>query len=380
MPTFDLIVIGAGAVGSAAAYHAAKTGRRVLLLEQYELDHQRGSSYGLSRIIRYVYDHPIYINLARAAYPAWRALEDEAGERLMLMSGGISFAPPGDDDMARTLSAMSAMNVPFELIDADELARRYPQFTLPPDMQIVVQDDTAVLRASRCVLAQLRLAEARGAVIRDNTPVITIRPQVDGVEVTTGDETYSAGRLIIAAGGWMRLLMGALGLNLPLQPIAAQENYFIPAQPEAYEIGRIPVFLAQLGRAYGSMIYSIPSVDGSGFKLALHGGAPLDPTGERVPDLTQIAKLDDFAARYLPGATAEHKQSRVCIYTMTPDEHFIIDRHPEYSHIVYASPCSGHGFKFSTVIGSILSDLAFDGRTTHDISLFRLNRFDPSTA
>jgi len=372
MSTFDVIVIGAGAMGSAAAYHAAKSGQRVLLLEQFEIDHQQGSSYGFSRIIRYVYDHPTYIKLAQASYPAWRALEEEAGERLMIQSGGVTFSPPDDPDFVSTLNAMRDMSIPFEMIDSDELARRYPQFRVPPEMSIATQDDTAVLRASRCVLAHVRLAEKHGAVIKDNTPVIQVKPHAHGVEVVTATETYSAARLIITAGGWMRTMMHSLGIDLPLQPVAAQENYFIPDNPADYEIGRFPVFLAMLKRDYGYMMYGIPSVDSSGLKLSQHGGDPIDPTGSREPDLSQIPKMRDFAARYLPGAAQTHKQSRVCIYTMTPDEHFIIDQHPEYRHVVFASPCSGHGFKFSTVIGKMLSDLALEAETAHDLSLFRL--------
>lgn len=371
---FDIIVIGAGAMGSAAAYHAAKTGQRVLLLEQFEIDHQNGSSYGYSRIIRYVYDHPIYIELARRSYPAWRALEAEAGETLMITADGVTFSPPDDPDFVAMVKAMRDMAIPFDTISADELAYRYPQFRVPPEMSIVTQADTAVLKASRCVQAQARLAERHGAVVKANTRVQEIRPHAGGVEVVTATETYAAGRLIITAGGWMRSMMAALGIRLPLQPVAAQENYFIPDDPAAYEIGRFPVFLAQLKRDYGYMLYGIPSVDGSGVKIAQHGGAPIDPDGDRNPDLAQVAKMQAFAGRYLPGATQTHKQSRVCVYTMTPDEHFIIDSHPDYPHVVFASPCSGHGFKFSAVIGKLLSDLALVGRagTDFDLSHFSL--------
>lgn len=372
MPNFDLIIVGAGAMGSAAAYHAAKRGRRVLLLEQFEIDHQKGSSYGYSRIIRYVYQQPIYIQLSKLAYPAWRALEAEAGETLMLTANGVTFSPPDDPDFLTTLDAMQQMAIPFEMISPDELAYRYPQFRVPADMRVTVQADTALLKASRCVLAHVRLAQQQGAVVKANTPVRHIRPVAGGVEVVTADDTYSAARVIITAGGWMRALMAALGIDLPLHPVAAQENYFIPDTPAAYEVGRFPVFLAHLKREYGYMMYGIPSVDGSGVKIAQHGGDPLDPNGERTPDPVQLERAQAFADKYLPGAAHAHKQSRVCIYTMTPDEHFIIDQHPDHPQIVFASPCSGHGFKFSTVIGGMLCDLALEGKTAFDTSLWRL--------
>ena len=373
MPKFDTIIIGAGAMGSAAAYHAAKSGQRVLLLEQFEIDHQRGSSYGFSRIIRYVYDHPIYIKLAQLAYPAWRALEAEADESLMITADGLTFSPPDDHDYVATLSTLRTMAIPFETITPEELVYRYPQFRVPPEMSAFLQADTAVLRASRCVRAQVRLAERYGAVVKDNTPVTQILPNAQGVQVVTATETYSAAHVIITAGGWMRTLMGTVGIELPLVPIAAQENYFTPENPAEYEIGRFPVFLAHLKQEFGYMMYGLPSIDDSGVKIGLHGAPPLDPDGDRVPDPAQIAQAQAFGAKYLTGAVKTHKQSRVCIYTMTPDEHFIIDQHPDYPHVVFASPCSGHGFKFSTVIGRLLAELAGAGQSSFDISFFRLS-------
>lgn len=373
MPKFDTIVIGAGAMGSAAAYHAAKSGQRVLLLEQFEIDHQRGSSYGYSRIIRYVYDYPIYIRLAQLAYPQWRELEAEVDENLMVTADGVTFSPPDDHDYTATLATMREMEIPLEEITPEELVYRYPQFRVPPEMSVFLQAETAVLRASRCVRAHVRLAERYGAVVKENTPVTQILPNAQGVEVVTATETYSAARLIITAGGWMRALMGSLGIELPLVPIAAQENYFIPENPAEYEIGRFPVFLAHLKHEFGYMMYGLPSIDGSGVKIGLHGADPLDLDGDRIPDPAQIGKAQAFGEKYLNGAVKAHKQSRVCIYTMTPDEHFIIDQHPEYAHVVFASPCSGHGFKFSNVIGQLLAELAVSGQSSFDISFFRLS-------
>ncbi len=374
---FDLIVIGAGAVGSATAYHAAKAGRRVLLLEQYEIDHQRGSSYGYSRIIRYAYDHTAYVELAKVAFPAWRAFEQEAGETLYIRTGGIDFAPPGESLFAQMLGALTQCGIDHVVLNAAEARELFPQFHLDDDMDVLYQRDAGVLRASRAVQAQVRLARQYGADVRDNTPVTKITPVADGVEVATPHETFTAARLVIASGGWLKPMLLPLGLNLPLQPIAPQENYFKPlGDPAEFEPQRFPVWIGHLQSRYGNILYGLPSVDGSGVKIGLHTGPAVDPESpHRTPDAALSAEMTAFSRRYLPQAAGELASSRVCLYTLTPDEHFIIDQHPAYPQVVIASCCSGHAFKFSTVLGEILSDLAMTGKTEQDISLFRLSRF-----
>lgn len=373
----DLIVIGAGVVGSATAYHAAKAGHRVLLLEQYAIDHQRGSSHGYSRIIRYAYDHVAYIRLMQAAFPAWRAFEEDCGESLYLLSGGIDFAPPDEPLFAKMVDCLTQMDIPHELMSAADAGARFPQFRFDDDMEVLYQADAGVLRASRVVQAQVRMARQYGADVRDNTPVIGIQPTADGVEVKTPNETFSAARLVISAGAWMRPLLRPLGVELPLQPLAAQENYLNPLDPGQFAPDCFPVWIGHVQERYGTILYGLPSVDGSGVKIGLHTGPPFDPESpDRTPDSRLAESMLDFTRCYMPGAAGSLGTSRVCLYTLTPDEHFIIDHHPEFSQIVIASCCSGHGFKFGTLLGSILSDLAFTGETSHDLSLFALSRFD----
>ncbi|MCS7070815.1 MAG: FAD-dependent oxidoreductase, partial [Anaerolinea sp.] len=224
---YDVIVLGAGALGSAAAYHAAQRGARVLVLEQFEIDHQRGSSYGYSRIIRYVYDHPIYVRMAGPAFALWRALEAEAGEALYIRTGGIDFGVPGTEAMFDGMIAtLRAEGIDHELLTPDEAHRRFPQFHFDDDMTVLYQTDTGILRASRCVQAHVRLAQAHGAVVLENTRVDAIHPTADGVRVRAGEKTYSAARLIVTAGGWAGPLLRTLDLDLPLRPVKAQENYF----------------------------------------------------------------------------------------------------------------------------------------------------------
>jgi sarcosine oxidase len=374
--SYELIIVGAGAMGSAAAYHAAKQGARVLLLERYDLDHQMGSSYGQSRIIRYAYDHLAYIPLARAAYQDWAALEAEAGETLYIKTGGIDFAHPNEPVFRKIVDTLHATGIPYEILTPDEASVRFPQFRFDEDMAVLYQADAGLMRASKCVLAQVRLARQYGADVLEQTVVTHIAPSGDGVTVTTADATYSASRVILSAGAWMRPLVSALGVDLPLQPLRSHEIYFHASDPAPYTPERFPTYIGHLYREFGAATYGIGNVGGAGVKIGLHGGVNIDDptTASREPDTNVVEAMERFAARYLPGQWMR-ASARVCLYTMTPDEHFIIDRHPEYPQIVIASPCSGHGFKFSTTIGRILSDLALKGESPLDIGFFSLSRF-----
>ncbi len=374
---FDLIVIGAGAVGSATAYHAAKAGHSVLLLEQYAIDHQRGSSHGYSRIIRYAYDHPAYVELAKAAYPAWSAFEEDSGETIYVRTGGLDFAMPGEPSFDITVNTLVATGIAHEVISAPEVRKRFPQFHPNPDMVALYQRDAGVLRASRSVQAHVRLARQYGAEVYDNTPVLSITPVADSVEVMTPNETFSAAKIVIASGAWLKPMLLPLGLNLPLQPVAPQENYLTPLDAEAFTTDHFPIWMSHVQAEYGNILYGLPSIDGSGVKIGLHDGPPIDPAvAERTPDAGLAQKMLDFARTFLPQAAGSVASSRVCLYTKTPDEHFIIDHHPQYPQVIIASCCSGHAFKFSTLLGSILTDFAFEGKSVHDIGLFKLSRFN----
>lgn len=379
MTTYDLIVIGAGAYGSAAAFHAARRGLSVLLLEQFEINHGRGSSYGHSRIIRYAYDHPVYVELAKAAYGEWDALQAEAGEPLWVKTGGLDFGVPGHEPMLDgMISSLAETGIPHELLSPDEVHRRFPQFLLDDDMIGLYQADAGVLFASRCVLAHVRLARAHGADIREHTTVSGFDRHADSVTVHTSTGSFSAARLIIAAGAWARPLLLSHGVDLPLRPIRCQENYFSAADPVRFGAGEMPVFIAHVS-GFPFLPYGLPSVNGSGFKIGLHGGPDFDPAqSDRTPDADVGESVRRFAANHLPTADGSRIESRVCLYTMTPDEHFIIDQHPDSPHVVIAACCSGHGFKFSTSLGRMLVDIAISGETSHDVSMFSLARFASS--
>lgn len=375
---FDVIVLGAGGVGSAAAYYLALRGQRVLLLEQFAIDHPNGSSFGNSRIIRYMYDHPTYVAMAKAAYPLWYALQDAAGERLMYEVGGLDFGRRGAPTLEATLSAVEQFGIDVEHLSPAAAMKRYPQFRFSDDMTILFQRDYGLLNASACVQAHVRLAAGRGAVVIENAPVSRIDTHGSGVEVVTPVGTFSAERLIVTAGAWTKALLEPLGISLPLAVERVQYVFFGAPNPNDYRPGRYPIFISHLYESYEHVPYSIPDYDGAGVKLAFHGGETVASADSvvREPDSDAAGKLRPFLRDVLPDlADAPARETHVCLYTMTPDQHFVIDRHPRHDNVLFASPCSGHGFKFTTLIGKILADWSVDGAAQYDLSLFSHTRF-----
>ena len=242
MDTYDVIVIGAGIVGSGAAYHLSKFGKRVLLLEQFEIDHQNGSSYGDSRIIRYAYDHVSYIKLIQAVYPLWHRLEEESGETLLIKTGGIDFGYPEVETFADTLKSMQEMNIPHEVMSTPEAQKRFPQYGFADAMQVIYQADSGILAASKCVRAHISQAQEHGATILTNSPVEKLTIQADSVEVKTANGSFSAGSLIIAAGSWTNDLLAHTGLQLPLHVERCQLNFFAPRRHQPVYKQQFPYF------------------------------------------------------------------------------------------------------------------------------------------
>ena len=378
--TFDTIVIGAGAMGSAAAYYLGKRRQKVLLLEQFDLDHRLGSSYGYSRIIRYSYDQPEYVELAKDTYPLWFSLQDELGETLYVRTGGLDFGPSEDATLQNTIAAVKSSRIEHEILSPAEAQRRFPQFQFDDDFQVLHQPDSGFIRASKAALGHIKLAKQRSAVVRDNTAVSRIQIHADSVEVTTAAGSFSAGKLIVTAGGWAKSLLGQTGIDLPLTVLRCQLNFLLPDSPAAYEAERCPIWIAHVEKRFPTTVYGLPSHDGSGFKIAWHGGAAVRHPSEvdYSPDEENLVGLRQFMQAHIPAlAEAPLRERRICLYTRTPDEHFIVDAHPQHDHVLIGAGFSGHGFKFSTIIGKMLSDLALDGMTPHQDSLFKIDRFIP---
>ncbi|MDJ0661108.1 MAG: N-methyl-L-tryptophan oxidase [Crocosphaera sp.] len=375
---FDVIILGAGGIGSAAAYYLAKTKQRVLVLEQFSINHDQGSSYGYSRVIRYAYDNPIYVKLMRAAYPLWFALEKEAKETLYIKTGELDFAPINSSSMQEVANSMTRENISYETLTATEINQRFPQFTIPDHMEGLYQEDTGILKASRCVLSHLKLAQKYGAIIEDNTPVMSIDRKPQQITIKTNKNSYVCQQLIIAAGSWTKQLLIALGLTLPLTIMPCQLAFFKVNNSDDFIPGNFPIFLAHLIGDYGQFPYGLPSCDHQGLKLSTFYGWDTVESIKDVdynPSLQWIETLRTFLKQYIPTANGKLLETRRCLYTMTPDKHFIIDQHPEYDNILIAAGFSGHGFKFTTLVGKILADLVTKKTTEYDLSLFKINRF-----
>lgn len=380
---FDAIVIGAGGVGSAAAYYLAKARQTVLLLEQFELNHQQGSSYGYSRVIRYTYDNPIYIDLMRDAYPLWFELQEEAGEPLYVKTGGLDFGFPETDTFQALKASMDTAALPYEQLSQAKIRDRYPQFALQDGMAGLFQPESGLLRASRCVLAHVRLAQQRGATVLDNQPVVTITPSDSGVEVQTAQGQFSCDRLVLTVGSWAKQLLATQGIDLPLKIMPCQLGFYQPDNPANFEPGTFPVFFAHMNGDYGEMPYGIPHEDPSlGVKVTTFYGWDTVEQPSQVdytPSEAWTERIRGFAQQYIPGAAGPLLSTRRCLYTLTPDKHFIVDPHPRYAQVVIGAGFSGHGFKFTTLMGKMLADLAVDGHTPHNTSLFKLARFQLAT-
>lgn len=375
---YDVIVLGAGIMGSSAAYHISKTGQKVLLLEQFALDHKLGSSNDYTRIIRYFYDHPAYVNLAKANYPAWMEFEQETEQTFFIRTGGIDFGRPDQPYLQNAIAAATAVNLPFETLSPAAAQQRFPQFRFNEDMIVIYQESSGLLAAQRSVAAHVQMAQRYGATVKDHTPVTRIIPHANSVEVLTPEGHYTADRLIITAGSWAGRISSELDLKLPLTPTRCQVAYFRGDEPRNFETDRFPIFIAHVPDVYGPyVLYGLPSFENSGVKIAFHGGQAFSHPSEidYTPDDAAVTDLRRFARDHIPGADSPLVSTRICLYTLTPDEHFIIDQHPQHPHIIIAAGFSGHGFKFGPIVGIILKDLALEGHTPHDISLFAISRF-----
>ena len=373
---YDAIVIGLGGMGSASAHHLARRGQRVLGLEQFGALHEQGSSHGLTRIIRLAYhEHPSYVPLLRRSYELWHELERAAGEELLLTTGSLEGGPADGETFRGALEAAELHGLPHEVLDAAALRDRYPAYAgFDSDTRVVLQPDGGFLLAERTVRAHLDAAAAAGADLRFDTPVRAWEPTASGgVRVATDSGVHEADRLVICAGAWASRLVPAVdGLAVPERQVLA---WLTPHRAELFAPDRFPVFLIDVEE--GSY-YGFPTHDGHGFKFGWyhHFREPIDPADpDRSTRPDDEAALRAFAERYFPEGAGPTEMLKSCIFTNSPDEHFVIDRLPDALQVSVAAGFSGHGYKFCSVVGEIMADLAIEGSTRHDIGLFRLDRF-----
>ena len=369
---YDAIVIGAGAMGSATAYHLAKSGARTLVLEQFSRGHTFGSSHGDTRVIRLVYDKQFYTELMKSAYAEWRDLEKASGKDLLFTTGSVVIGHEGHEYPHKMRTSLDAAGIESEWWSQRQLAERFPQFRIEDGMNVLWQKDTGFLYASACVLTHLQLAEAHGAEIREDTPVIGLDWQGDNPEVITKGERFRGKKVIVTAGGWAGQILSEL--NLPLTVTRQQVVYYQPTDESLFQPDKFPVFIDV---TWNEFFYGFPVFEREGVKVARHGmGQPVSPDAcGRTPDPEYIEHLRAFMRERIPDAAGEALYAQVCLYTETPDEDFIIDTHPNCANLVLATGFSGHGFKFSSLVGRMLAEMVLQDETGFDISPFRLARF-----
>jgi sarcosine oxidase len=361
-------------MGSAALYHLARRGLRALGIERYNIPHELGSSHGLTRIIRLAYyEHPSYVPLLRRAYELWRQLENLVQERLLIVTGSIDASPEDGEVFTGSRRSCDMHHLSHEVLDSQELGRRFPGYRLPKDIVALYQPDGGFLLSERCIVAHVTAAQELGAEVHGRERVMGWEAKGQGVEVWTDRDRYGAAKLIICSGAWGPQLIAELAtLARPERQVLA---WFQPLRPALFRVHTFPVFnmAVEEGRYYGFPVYGIP-----GFKVGRyhHLEQQVDPDQmEREPHREDEDVLRSFTARYFPDAAGATMSLKTCLFTNTPDEHFIIDLHPVFPQVCIAAGFSGHGFKFCSVVGEIMADLAQMGQSRHDLNLFRLRRF-----
>jgi sarcosine oxidase len=373
MPHFDVIVIGLGAMGSATVRDLAARGVRVLGLERFRSPHTLGSTHGRSRIIREAYfEHPLYVPIVRRAYEKWDELARLAGRTLFVRTGGLMVGPADGTLVGGALRSAREHGIDHELLDRAAMASRFPQFRLEEGWSALLERRAGLLLPEACIEASLALASASGAELHADEPAMAWDASGGRVRVTTERATYEATRLVLAAGAWMPGLLGGLA---PLVVERQMLHWFEPrARRELFGPERCPIALYE----YAPERFFATFTDlGDGVKAGIHheGEATSPAAVRRTISAKEDATVRALVERVLPDAAGRQVESRVCLYTNTPDGHFIIDRHPAHDTVTVLSPCSGHGFKFASAIGEIAADLVLDGESRFDLEPFRLSRF-----
>ena len=375
---YDVIVIGLGGMGSAALYHLARRGLNVLGIEQFEIPHQLGSSHGLTRIIRLAYYEDLsYVPLLRRSYELWAELEREFGEQLFYQTGSIDMGPADSEVFSGSLQSCLDNDLEHAVLDSQQLTARFPGYRLPAETMAIFQPQGGLLVPERCISAHVQLAQRHGGTIHCGERVLGWDILADErVAVRTDAGRFVTEKLVICGGAWAYKLVPQLaGKAVPERQALI---WLAPKQPAWFGLERFPVWNAQVeeGRYYGLPEYN-PSGETPGMKLGRyhHRGEICDPdTVDRALYEEDEALLRSFAERYFPDGAGETLDMVVCMFTNTPDEHFVLDSLPGAPQVSLAAGFSGHGFKMASVVGEIMADLAQLGETRHDIALHRLAR------
>jgi sarcosine oxidase len=372
---FDVIVVGVGAMGAATCWELARRGVRVLGLEQFDIPHTKGSSHGYSRVTRTAYyEHPDYVPLLRRAHVLWSELEHESAEKILHLVGGLYLGPLEGPLVGGSLRSAREHGLAHEVIDRAALARQFPQFTVPERWVGLLEPEAGFLLPELAIAAFANCALRRGAELHGHEAVVSWQATDGGVSVTTTAATYHAGKLVFSGGAWSSQLVRDLGVELVVTRQVL--GWVWPDNAPRFKLGTLPVWM--IDRLDGGIYYGFPMLTMSpGLKVALH--APMQPVDpNHVPRDILPGDEETFRAglrQFLPDANGPLLALRTCLYTNSPDGHFIIDRHPQHARVLVAAGFSGHGFKFASVIGEALADLAATGRTALPIDFLKLQRF-----
>ena len=379
-----VIVLGLGAMGSAAAAELARRGHRVLGFDRFTPPHRRGSSHGQTRIIRQSYwEDTRYVPLLKRAYELWRRLEMESGKELLRLTGGLMIGPLTGPLVDGSRQSAERFDLPHEVLETAELRRRYPMFAVEQGTVALWEANAGYLRPEECVRQQLEQAANGGATLHFNQEILRWgATREGGVTVETADARYEGDRLVITAGPWAPDVLKEIGLPLS---VTRQVLYWVePSErPEMFREGRLPIFLVE-GKPGEPVLYGFPAVDESagptGVKVALHGSHEIctpDTVRREVSDEDRATIRSRLRAT-IPLLRGQIMHAETCLYTMTPDENFVIDHHSELPQVTVAVGFSGHGFKFASVLGEVLADLATDRIVPYDLGLFSSARFAPA--
>jgi sarcosine oxidase len=373
---YDVVIVGLGAMGSATAYHLAARGAKVLGIDQYQPPHEFGSSHGETRIIRLVYyEHPLYVPMVQRAYELWRRLEKDASARLLTVTGGLMLGSANSGLIRGCVRAANEHNLPLEQIRLADLQSRFPQVIPLPGFTALLDPAAGFLAPEACIRTHLDLAARRGATLRTNEEVLKWGPTPDGgIRVQTTQGTYEAAKIVLCAGPWIRELVGAMA-----PPLVVERQTVLwfrpPGDRPLWRPDRFPIFMCEFDD--GQLVYGFPLQE-RGWKAAVHyEGEPVRDvrTMRRDVQPQDVARVRKAVARLFPWVMdAELTHAAVCLYTDTQDLRFIIDFLPGLPQVLVSSPCSGHGFKFASVIGEMQAALLMDGACEFDISAFRIDR------
>lgn len=374
MKSYDAIVLGTGGVGSAALYELARRGVRALGIDRFAPPHDRGSTHGQTRVFRQVYfEHADYVPLLVDAHRLWRELEQYAGRQLLHECGALQMGPADGEVVPGVLQAAAEHQLPVEELAPDQIERRWPGLRVPRDLVGVLESQAGFLLVEDCVEAQLKAAQAAGAELLTDVEVLGWTADNGEVRVRTNGGEFQAQRLVITAGAWAGQLLTDLELDLTVR---RKSLFWFDAPSGHYDVASgFPVFLFEMPHG---IFYGFPKLDSRGVKFAEHTGgrAVDDPLSvDRSVDAEEQRLLVDVLAAHLPEVSPRVAEHVVCLYTMTPDENFIIDKHPAHANVVFAAGLSGHGFKFASVLGRVLVDLALDGASELPIGFLSLSRW-----